>query len=191
MNFTYMISNSKKTIVLAFLLFGFIFLHANDLPTHKKTGIAINPFYLFLLVTSGGKSGEQFMSGTVSFFDHENSVEIALPLHYLALGDNYKQYSVDFHYRKYTNGQIDGLYLSGFARLAKLQSDYKKQAKFGVGVGIGAKIFFDNGFYWGGSINIGRYLTSKNNQFVHNSFVFTDDPPFILDIELLKVGYTF
>jgi len=55
------------------------------------------------------------------------------------------------HYRKFLYKKIEGVYYSGFVRLAKLEGNngdlYIKQTKFGAGVGIGIIYFFSNGFY--------------------------------------------
>ncbi len=167
-----------------------ICLHADTLPEDKSYGVEINPFYLLLTSPS-----ESYFSGTFSYFDHARDVEIAFPIHYYKEADDYKQYTLDMHYRKFINDKIQGLYYSGFARLARLEgvsgNSYIKQVKFGLGGGVGFRLFNKNGFYWGASFSIGSYITNDNDQFVNNMFVVTDDPRFIVDIELLKFGYSF
>ena len=166
-------------------------LHATSLPKDKHFGVEVN---LFDIITSG--SSEEYLSGTISYFDHENNAEISFPIGYYKEDyHDYKQYTFDLHYRKFIGDKMEGLYYSGFARVAKLDGisgNYLiKQTKFGLGVGVGFRIFFENGFYWGASLGIGSYITGKNNQFVNDMFVITDDPMFIFDLELLKVGYSF
>lgn len=181
----------------AFLLFSSLF--SANLSKDKKVGVAVNPFYLFVI--SPSSSGEKLISGTISYFDHVNYVEIAVPLHYMKINDSdYRQQTIDIHYRKYANDYIGGFYLSGFARLARLEGrsssnldgyNYAKQVKFGLGVGLGAKVFLKNGIYWGAGLSIGRYITGDNEIFDQDSFLMTDDLPFILDVELFKFGYAF
>ncbi len=166
-------------------------LHAGSLSKDKHFGVEVNPFYLLLTGSS-----ERYFSGTVSYFDHENNVEIAFPVYYYNEDyNNYKQYTLDMHYRKFINKTMHGFYYSGFARVAKLEGlsgNYRiKQTKLGLGVGIGFRLFSKSGFYWGASLGAGSYITGNNDQFVNNMFVVTDDPRFIFDIELLKFGYSF
>jgi hypothetical protein len=180
---------------LVFIVLLFInTLGADNLPKEKHFGVEVNPFYLLILTP--GDNSETFLSGTFSYFDHENLVEIAIPLHYMTEeSDDYKQFTVDVHYRKFINDFIGGFYYSGFARLAKLEGEagnsYIKQTKFGLGVGIGFRLFHKSGFYWGASLGLGSYVTGDNDQFVNNLFVVTDDSRLIVDIELFKFGYTF
>ena len=178
---------------LALALLFFSSLAADSLSKEKKFGVEVNPFYLLIL--SPGENSETYLSGTFSYFDHENLVEIALPVDYIKEYNDYKQLTIDFHYRKFINHSIEGLYYSGFARLAKLEGDsgnsHIKQTKFGLGVGIGFRLFHKSGFYWGASFGLGSYITGNNDQFENNLFVVTDDPRLIVDIELFKFGYTF
>ena len=174
-----------------FILIFTINLYAGSLPKNKHFGMEVNPLYILL---SG--SSERYLSGTISYFDHDKNAEIAFPIGYYKEDyHDYKQYTFDLHYRKFIGDKMEGLYYSGFARLAKLEGmsgNYLiKQTKFGLGVGVGFRIFFENGFYWGGSLGVGSYITGKNDRFTNAMFVITDDPMFIFDVELLKVGYSF
>ncbi len=176
---------------LAFVALLLSSLGADNLAKQKHFGAEVNPFYI--LISAGG-SNTKYLSSTFSYFDHENLAEVAIPLHYYK-EHNYKQQTIDVHYRKFINDFIGGFYYSGFARLAKLEGDggnsYIKQTKFGLGVGVGFRLFHKSGFYWGASFGLGSYITGDNDQFVNNLFVITDDPRMIVDIELLKFGYTF
>ena len=71
---------------------------------------------------------------------------------------------------------------------------YKTENKFGMGVGIGYRIFFKNGIYngmyWGASLSVGRYISGKKHQFIHDA-AGGDDEQNIIDVELLKFGYAF
>ena len=168
-------------------------LDAESLSKDKRFGAEVNPFYL--LISAGGTS-EKYLSGTFSYFNHKNSTEIAFPIHYMSQDYNdYKQRTLDVHYRKFINDSIDGFYYSGFARFAKLEgrsgNTLIKQTKVGAGAGIGFRLFHKSGFFWGASLGLGAYLTGDNDQFTHNLFVITDDQQMIVDIELFKFGYTF
>ncbi|HIP59742.1 MAG TPA: hypothetical protein EYH01_04845 [Campylobacterales bacterium] len=169
-------------------------LGADSLSTDKRFGVEANPLYLFLAGLSG--SNETFLSGSFSYCNHENLAEITVPFHYMKLEhDDYKQFTIDVHYRKFINDSIGGFYYSGFARFAKLEGEsgnsYTKLTKAGVGAGIGFGLFHKSGFYWGMSLSLGAYLLGDNDQFTHSLFVVTDDPHLIVDVELLKFGYTF
>ena len=193
----------RLTLFRSIFLWVFLLFSSADaykLTEDKKVGVDVNPFYLFIVLPSD--DGEKIASGTISYFDHINYAEMAFPIHYISLRwSDYKQYTVDFHYRKYANDHIGGFYISGFARLAHLSGksnsvhiddfNYIKQTKLGLGVGVGVKVFLKNGIYWGAGVSVGRYLTSKNEIFSKDSFFITDDIPFILDVELFKFGYAF
>lgn len=103
---------------LAFVTLLLSSLGADGLPKEKRFGAEVNPFYLFVLTP--GDNSETYLSGTLSYFDHENLVEIAFPLHYM-VQNNYKQFTADVHYRKFINDSIGGVYYSGFVRFAKLE----------------------------------------------------------------------
>ena len=71
-------------------------LNAINLADEKRFGVEVNPFYL--LVIAPGENGERLLSGTISFFDHINGAEIAIPLHVMNLSDDkYKQQTIDIH----------------------------------------------------------------------------------------------
>ncbi len=185
----------KKIFFIAIFIF-LSLANAASLPKEKKFGVETNPFYL--LVISSGE--DTMLSGTFSYFDHKNNAEIAVPIHVMHLGNsNYKQETIDVHYRKFLNDRVGGFYLSGFARVARLRGEtdyskdykYAKQTKLGTGVGIGVRIFSSFGLYWGASLSLGRYLTGDNDTFRSDTLIITDDQPYIFDIELFKFGYSF
>jgi hypothetical protein len=178
---------------LAFVTLLFSSLGADNLAKQKHFGAEVNPFYLLILTP--GENSETYLSGTFSYFDHDNLVEIAIPFHYMNQDDDYKQQTIDVHYRQFINDSIGGFYYSGFARFAKLEGEsgngYTKLTKAGLGAGIGFRLFHKSSFYWGASLSLGAYLLGDNDQFTHNLFVATDDSRVIVDIELFKFGYTF
>lgn len=187
----------------------------------RRYGIEFNFFRLLTL----GQSQES-LSGTFSLFNTDNNTEIAFPFMY-SRGehddvDGYYSYTtynsssysqfdttnedltsitLDAHYRKYLGHRLDGFYISGFGRMARLSGvkeenrQYSKgsETKFGVGVGIGYRIISENGLYWGASLSLGRYLTGESDVF-HDSVNLSadiDDSEMIFDVELLKFGYAF
>lgn len=130
---------------------------------------------------------------------------------------NMTSFTADAHYRKYLGERLDGFYLSGFTRIAHLSgvlgkddysyyysSDYGStyeratsktgsETKIGIGFGIGYRIISTNGFYWGASLSLGRYLIGDSDKFYESEGASTelDDEEIIIDIELLKFGYAF
>ena len=177
----------KKIVVTVFLLVSIAY--GGSLAEDKRFGVEINPFYPLLL-----NNGDKFFSASFSYFNHASAVEIAIPISYQK-ENNYKQKTVDVHYRKFVNDTLDGFYFSGFSRFAQLEgrhgNGYIKQTKVGLGVGLGFRFFAQNGFYWGGSLGLGSYITGENDLFSHDLFSVNDDPQLLFDIELLKFGYTF
>lgn len=174
-----------------------------DSKTHYRHGIELNPFYL-LIITSGDNS-ETMLSGSYSYFDESRGVEYAFPFHVMDLKrDDYKQQTIDFHYRKFTDGTLGGFYLSGFARLAHL-SGYagslyyadqtitkQSQVKFGLGAGLGYRYLSNGRFYWGTSLSLGNYLGKESDlSYTDASMIYTDANRFIFDIELFKFGWRF
>ena len=62
------------------------------------------------------------------------------------------------------------------------------QSKFGIYIGIGYRYFSESGWYWGTNIIVGRFFSDDNRHIID---VMMDDLKFILDVELLKIGYAF
>ena len=173
----------------------------NEALQGKRFGVEVNPL---ALLTFG-----QIFSGTFSFFDTQRNVEIALPIFHEAIGigrsDELTRTTIDAHYRQFLGDSLNGFYVSGFARAARLRGrtgddpslisqpggQYETVSKLGVGVGIGYRIFLKNGYYWGASMSVGHYLVGENNKFGLSNLVYADDRARIGDIELFKFGYAF
>ncbi len=178
-----------------------IFIQADSLPLQgKKYGVEFNIPRL-LTYSESWKS----TSGTFSYFNQEDHVEIALPWHAAFYTDrveevdeeHYDVYNLDIHYRKFLGEAMDGFYLSGFARLSYLnglleyEDRYKKTTKLGLGVGLGYRVFpKTQRYYWGVGLVVGRYITGENEIYREVGFSI-EDAPFIIDIEFLKFGYAF
>ncbi len=68
----------------------------------------------------------------------------------------------------------------------------KSSTKFGLGIGTGYRFIPKNKpYYWGASLSVGQYLTGKHNLYDGGTGVLTADSKYIVDIELLKFGYSF
>ena len=173
---------------------------------NKRFGIEINPFRI--LAWSDTKS----FSGSFSLFQPKNNVEIAFPFFYeveepwdsggiLDTDSEFTSMTLDVHYRKFLGQTTNGFYISGFGRLASLSGRLEdrvvegnvingvedSQLKFGVGIGIGYRIFSADHWYWGTSLSLGRYA-AEGDRFVNSNI---DDADYIIDIELFKFGYSF
>ncbi|HIO97357.1 MAG TPA: hypothetical protein EYG71_05465 [Leucothrix sp.] len=162
------------------------------------------------------------MSGTFSYFNHNNKTEIAFPWLIAKYGRGDEALltkSIDIHYRKFLDDELNGFYLSGFARLSNFDgqtyssgthtvdtefgtnqernTEQLSKTRFGVGVGIGIRLFPKNKrMYWGTGLIIGRYLDDKEYNFVNEGSnsapgPFADHTSVIIDVELLKFGYSF
>ena len=192
----------KKILILFFMTL-MLQAETNHLPLEgRKFGVELNLPRL-LTYSASWKSA----SGTFSYFDHENRVEIAVPwLLARHAGrsekyyDRYDTKSVDIHYRKFLNDEMNGFYLSGFGRLiyldGKLRNENARQRtlKAGIGIGLGFRLFPTNErFYWGAGLIVGRYLSNQNDIYTQDSvdFFIYEDLPVIIDVELLKFGYAF
>jgi hypothetical protein len=125
--------------------------------------------------------------------------------------------SIDMHYRKFFSDELNGFYFSAFTRLSHFDghvytdqnsslaapSDIEKptyirgteafkKLRFGLGVGLGYRLFPKNKrLYWGAGIILGRYIDDKEYKFVNDGSPLTENTPIIVDIELLKFGYAF
>ena len=186
---------------LLFILLFTLGLQGESLPLQgKKLGVEFN-FPRILTYSDSWKSA----SGSFSYFNQQDNVEIALPWHMAFYTDkfdetgeeHYDVYNVDIHYRKFLGPKMDGFYLSGFVRYSYLngllehEDSYKKTSKLGLGVGIGYRIFpKTQPFYWGVGLIVGRYMTGENELY-REVGLSIEDAPYIVDIELLKFGYAF
>ncbi len=206
-----------KRVLSMGVLFLATMLCAKDTIKQEGWGVEINPFRLF--ASTDDESGWRSFSGTVSYFDNSSGVEIAMPILYskdstvrYSYGSFYdKQYEsdeialdVDIRYRKYfSQKRTEGAYIGAFVRYtyldgrAKESAQYATVEKFGVGGELGFKIkdIFNTPFYWGASLSLGSYLGSDNDIFQTDAMSLgsfnMDDNQYIVDIEILKVGYEF
>ena len=181
----------------------------------KNFGIEVNPFRLLAL----GIGSDFAASGSVSLFNVSRSAEIAIPLLYkhnstkaiqdLRAKSEFNLVTADVHYRQFLGHSQNGFYLSGFGRLANLNGNRNTDrsnllfdfdtassanlsvTKFGVGVGLGYRIFSHRGIYWGTGMSFGRYLGGKSDQFRSASGFIDDDAEIIFDVEFLKFGWAF
>ena len=193
----------KKNLAVLLLLGSSCF--GTELIEKESIGIEINPFRL--LISDGSW---QSFSGTISHFNDNTGIEIAMPIYYKKKIHNYDTYenhdttlNLDIHYRKYFSGtQTEGVYLGGFGRYtyidAKARNDdqYRTVQKFGIGaeIGLKGKKIFNTSFYWGASLALGGYLSNDNDMFDRTDIfdnLGNDDRKMILDLELLKIGYNF
>ncbi len=181
--------------------------HAGALSHDKHWGTELNPFRLLLVDDSA-------LSGGISYFDHRHNTEIALPFFHQYRDNSsfpdetYRETTVDLHYRKYLDSKLQGIYLSAFARYARLkgstyadpqfdsngnyvQGPTRSTEKLGFGLGIGMRTFFDNGIYLGASLMFGRYISGESDIFTGDDDIVSEDGEQIFDIELLKIGYAF
>lgn len=169
----------------------------------KKYGVEVNLFRVLMI--------DQFasFSGTFSLFNVNRQAEIAFPIYYQQSNDAYTltELTVDCHYRYFLGQVQNGFYLSGFTRFAYLNGNLTnnnsydpyntpsakkgKEAKLGLGVGIGYRKFSKKGLYWGTSLSLGRYVIGKNERFGNSYFSMDDDSSIIVDFEFLKFGWAF
>jgi hypothetical protein len=170
---------------------------------NKRSGIEFNPAYLML--ASANK--DIVISGTYSRFDVDRKAELAFPFYYsnarpFGLFVDHKRtklFTLDAVYRRFLGAHQNGFYFAIGTRYTHLKGeteetydifgDYvpliKTTNKVGVLSGIGYRYFAKSGFYWGVSISAGRYLNGNTH------LAGSDGGKLILDIELLKFGFTF
>lgn len=169
--------------------------------SNKKYGFEINVLRLLLIDKAAT------VSGSFSLFNVDRHAEISFPFYFQKPEnkDDLSEFTLDGHYRYFLGSAQNGFYISGFARFAFLHgrlgdnylfgSEESKgignEGKFGVGVGLGYRIFSSRGLYWGVSISAGRYLIGENNKFSGSFLSIDDDSEFIFDMELLKFGWAF
>lgn len=175
----------------------------------KEYGVELNiPFLVFTLFPD-----ITMISGTFSIFNSEKKTEIAFPFFIYSVTDEWENtadtkhdfVSLDIHYRKYIGEYLNGFYLSGFIRGSyikgilgedfmyedgeELSGEYGIERKLGIGVGVGYRYFSKSAYYWGASLNIGKYITGTHGVFANDMFF--EDSKIIFDLEFLKLGYAF
>ena len=173
------------------------------------------------------------LSGSFSYFNHHNNTEIAFPWlvakygsdddsaannhNTIDVNDSLTTKSIDMHYRKFYDNQLNGFYMSAFARVAHFDGyvythnnslpapsseidkpSYQRSSKefkklrFGLGIGLGYRIFSQNKrLYWGAGMILGRYIDDTDYDLVNDGGFFAENTPIIVDAELLKFGYAF
>jgi len=178
-----------------------IYYESKNTPlNNKKYGVEVNIFRLLAL------SDATTLSGSFSLFNVNRNAEIVFPVYYQSPQkiNDLSEFTLDCHCRYFLRNTQNGFYLSGFARYAYLNgvlgditmlgsepTDTKgSENKFGIGVGLGYRIFSYRGLYWGASFSFGRYLIGKSNKFA-GGFLSLDDSQYIVDAELLKFGWAF
>ncbi len=178
----------------------------------KNYGIEINPFRL-LFIDKESKT----LSGSFSFFNVKSHVEISIPFFVSISKDdndwrdtgNFYAFTLDGHYRYFLGQRTKGFYISGFSRFAALHgtlgddfdflsnnnnNNRDSTYKLGVGFGIGYRVFSKRNFYWGASLNLGRYIIGDSNRYRSSISGFAtdiDDLEYIIDVEFFKIGYAF
>lgn len=171
----------------------------------KTFGIEFNPVRLLLGWTTSEIGNYTHLSGGVSLFAIDRHAEIAIPFLYVFGTSNnipLKILNIDATYRRFMSGQQNGLYLSTGLRYAYVEGEESVsagghwipsgkqivQSKAGIYVGIGYRYFSQSGWYGGTNILVGRFFSNDGRPIVD---VKTDYLKFILDFELLKIGYAF
>ncbi|MEE9444030.1 MAG: hypothetical protein V3V19_00055 [Cocleimonas sp.] len=206
-----------KKLLTIFILSSIAHVSYADSIQGRKNGVEFN-FPRILTYTKDWIS----MSGTFSRFNHQTNTEIALPWLVAKYGQGdtaLTTKSIDIHYRKFLGDELDGFYLSAFSRLAHYNGKVYKEGshdvstgsdssitnnsedynkfRFGIGVGLGVRVFPKNKrMYWGSGLIIGRYLDLEEQDFINEgdtSFAgpFAESSSIIIDVELLKFGYAF
>lgn len=180
---------------------------------NKKYGIEFN-FLRLIFFGSDIDYLNHSLSGSFSLFFPKKKVEIAFPFFYseptVKWHDDYsqdcslRQITLDCHYRKFLGNSLNKFYIAGFVRYANLKgyegeswikgkdddSEMSAENKIGIGISVGYRVFSYAGFYWGSSLNVGKYIIGKNNRF-RNEFLYDNDSEIIYNIEFFKFGYAF
>ncbi len=169
---------------------------------NRTAGIEFSPIRLLWGYVDPSSFGAKIqISGAFSLFAIDRHAEIAFPF-LLAIGSNenipLRVLNVDATYRRFLGEYQGGLYLSGGVRygfasgveLIDRRPTGKKteHTKFGAYAGIGYRYFTQSGLYWGTNIVIGRFFGDFSYR---SGEADLDDGPFLLDCELLKIGFAF
>jgi hypothetical protein len=174
---------------------------------NKKYGIEINLFRLLMWDADMWNINHTF-SSTFSLFSYKRDVEIAFPFFYNNSDNSpIRQITLDCQYRKFLGNTQTGFFITGFIRYANLHGEYGDwwdiqgwndedngigtENKVGIGFGFGYRKFSYKGFYWGTSLNLGRYLIGESDLFKSSPLWYDNDSEFIFNFEFFKFGYAF
>lgn len=164
----------------------------------KHFGVEFNP----ALLLAGLGNETTFLSGGFSLFNLAPQAEIAFPVYYRNYhNDDEELLTADIHYRLFFSKRR-GFYASAGLRYARLTGELSKWDdaanrdisenvtvnKFGAFFGIGYRYFSKIGIYWGTGIIMGTYFSDDTDKI---DGAFMDDGKFLIDVELLKIGYAF
>jgi hypothetical protein len=161
----------------------------------KTFGIEINPVLPLIA------AGEGFvLTGGLQLFNLNRKAEVSFPFQ-IFLVDNADQFTLDAHFRHFLGQTQYGFYLSGFTRYGYLSGDYITDGwdtkyfenhRLGIGAGLGYRIYSRGSFYWGCSLNLGRYVIFKEPEDeLFSIFGISSFSQTIIDIELFKFGFAF
>jgi len=187
--------------------------------SEKSWGIEVNPLSLLSLLLYDDSEDEygdpendeiRGFSGTISYFDNENGVEIAIPMLYIEEkywgwdeDQDHHTYNanISLNYRKFISNKTKGFHYGGFAIYSHLNGKVKNDTryaqvdKFGMGAEIGFRLMKPDGdwsIYWGPSFRLGAYLGSDNDLFIEDTIgMKLYDKQFFWDIDFMKIGLRF
>jgi hypothetical protein len=168
---------------------------------NKKFGVEINPVRFFFL------DYYPSFSGTFSLFNVNRHAELAFPIYWggSSSENEIAEFDADCHYRYFLGNNQKGFYLSAFIRYAYLQgyasgnlfnqpsSIVQSENRFGMGVGLGVRIFSRKGLYWGAGVIVGRYADFGYNNLASESSLWNPlaGSNFIFEFELCQIGWAF
>jgi hypothetical protein len=161
----------------------------------RSWGLEISPLYPLVYRGHG-------VAGTVSNFSVDRFAELALPYLYLVNSDDTRLVHMDVHYRRFISGSQSGFYVSGFARYQHVvyfdaeppaDTDWQRTRldRLGAGLGIGTRVFWTSGFYYGCGVSFGRYFSGNPVDSDYPDHLAIWSGRKILDFEFLKIGYAF
>lgn len=156
----------------------------------RHFGLEFNPALLLV----GFGNNDLYLSGGFSLFNIAPQAELAFPVYFREnTSASTTLLTVDAQYRLFFT-KHRGFFASAglrFARLTgKAENSYNEIAvnKLGAAFGIGYRYFSRLGIFWGTNIIMGTYFSDDHNKL--DKFFF-DEGKFLLDFELLKIGYAF
>lgn len=170
---------------------------------NKKYGVELNLFRLLMW------NDMISITGGFSLFDINRHAEIAFPIYFGKSQADHgtTEFDLDSHYRYFLGNNQKGFYLSGFARYTYLNgyfSNYNSYSytysyaprtmnRFGMGIGLGYRIFSRKGLYWGTGLIVGKYFDSGYSDYYNSDLWYglSAATSYIIDFELLKFGWAF